>query len=518
MVDQWLARLVLHGLQAGTQFGTGSPLGFSRSTMHFHETFYGFHLAALELVELGTIDFERLSSEIHERTTAFAAAQQQHASRARKLKFGFRTAFGTLEMNLGHVPNVAHFYLWLAMSKRFSTAAEQPTAPLGLEGVHFLTSPSTRQLLATLRPLAQDPLKVSTMLAKTCSAEQRRWLMDYLQLQPKLETRFGLGDQMVCDRLAYEQSTARDLSEWKAALWPADSSLHDLCCGMGGDSFFVPQSIRVQGFDFDPARVAMYNHNLVVAGHERTAMVDDVRQLASRADFFCIDPARRSKLGDNQRQIQEMQPSWSEICQLSSRYGGGMLKLPPGYPVEELPAECEYLFVGATKDCRECLVLVGSLATVPGRVRAIALGGAGQCWSGTRQNSPLPSGEPGRFLLEPWPVLIRSHLFTALAEQASLWTLDPRIAYLTGDKLPDNLTGFDAFEIIDQVPLATRKVQEMLRRHGIGQLTLKKRGVEVVPEEEIRRLSPKGPHAGILFYTRIADRKVAMLARKFVNP
>ncbi|MDR2584293.1 MAG: hypothetical protein LBC75_12505, partial [Fibromonadaceae bacterium] len=35
----------------------------------------------------------------------------------------------------------------------------------------------------------------------------------------------------------------------------------------------------------------------------------------------------------------------------------------------------------------------------------------------------------------------------------------------------------------------------------MGKLTLKKRGVEVVPETEIHRLSPKGEKEAVLFYT-----------------
>jgi hypothetical protein len=54
----------------------------------------------------------------------------------------------------------------------------------------------------------------------------------------------------------------------------------------------------------------------------------------------------------------------------------------------------------------------------------------------------------------------------------------------------------------------------MLKKHGIGKLTLKKRGVEIIPEEEIKRLKPKGKNEGVLFYTRIAGEKTALLTKR----
>lgn len=168
--------------------------------------------------------------------------------------------------------------------------------------------------------------------------------MDYLQLRPRLAEKFGLAIDLVCDRLAYEQSTAQDLGRWKAALWPAGSSVHDLCCGMGGDSFFIPPTVQVQGYDLDLARIAMYNHNMQVQGLPFSAQLHDVRNLESRAQFFCIDPARRAELGQNQRDWTLMTPALDEVMALAQRYEGGMIKLPPGFPLEAVPSEVECLF------------------------------------------------------------------------------------------------------------------------------------------------------------------------------
>jgi len=118
----------------------------------------------------------------------------------------------------------------------------------------------------------------------------------------------------------------------------------------------------------------------------------------------------------------------------------------------------------------------------------------------------------GNFILEPIPVLIRSHLFLSEAKKCGFWQIDSTLAYLSCEELPPERKGFAAYKVIDQSSLSTNNVKTMLKKHNIGKLTLKKRGVEVVPEAEIHRLSPKGEKEGILFYTRVLGEKRAILA------
>ena len=54
----------------------------------------------------------------------------------------------------------------------------------------------------------------------------------------------------------------------------------------------------------------------------------------------------------------------------------------------------------------------------------------------------------------------------------------------------------------------------MLKEHGIGKITLKRRGVKLDPDAEIKRLKPKGKNSAILFYTRAYGEKVAILAKR----
>ena len=91
-----------------------------------------------------------------------------------------------------------------------------------------------------------DALQVSTKLNKAgYSNEDRAAIMDYMALVPKFRDKFfddteRKGKFLLCDRLALEQSTAKDIGRWKSNLWPNEGSVNDLSCGRGGDSLFLP--------------------------------------------------------------------------------------------------------------------------------------------------------------------------------------------------------------------------------------------------------------------------------------
>ena len=433
----------------------------------------------------------------------------------------------------------------------------------------LITSPQVQEFIQVAIKRRLDALQVSTALSKAgYSNEERSAIMDYMALLPKIQEKFGclLADDknrfLLCDKLALEQSTAQDIGRWKANLWPASSegnadntTVHDLCCGMGGDSFFIPDSFKVIGVDLDENRLSMYRHSMAAFKKNAMAICADVREIAGGNDsaqdpvtFFTIDPARRALEGENQRDLRNLTPTLEEVVEISKHYQGGMVKLPPGYPPAEIPDGTEILYLGGHSDCRECLVLFGSLAKNPDTVRAVMIGKDGSAlaeWSRPRDRSletldedlqekldrndslegkdrtyrtstsrsDLPIGEIGRYLSEPAPILIRSHLFNAAA-----LTCDPQahlisegIAYVASD-LPLPVPGFTCYEIVAHSEISTGAVRSMLKEHDIGKLTLKLRGVRLDPDAEIKRLKPKGKKSAILFYTRAAGEKIALLA------
>ena len=398
-----------------------------------------------------------------------------------------------------------------------------------------------------------DALQVSTQLHKDgYSNEERAAIMDYMALVPKFREKFGTEKFLLCDKLALEQSTAQDIGRWKANLWPGEGVVHDLCCGMGGDSFFLPATLKITGIDLDENRLAMFRYNMAAFGKDAGTVCGDVREIAHKkdADFFTIDPARRALEGENQRDLRNLTPTLEEVIEISKHYKGGMVKLPPGYPPAEIPSGTEILYLGGHSDCRECLVLFGELAKHPDTVRAVIIGKFGETvteWSRPRDRSQetldddlqekldrndslegkdrtyrtatsksdLPLGEIDKFISEPAPVLIRSHLFNqaTLAHDPNAHLISEGIAYVAStETLP--APGFACYEVLAHTEIATGAVRAMLKEHGIGKITLKLRGVKLDPDAEVKRLKPKGKNSAILFYTRAYGEKVAILAKR----
>ncbi|MCI5601318.1 MAG: class I SAM-dependent methyltransferase [Hallerella porci] len=361
-----------------------------------------------------------------------------------------------------------------------------------------------------------EVLKLAEMLSKSPWANLRGSILDYIALVPKYRKKFETDAILACDKLALEQSTAADIGRYKAELFEKATSVDDLCCGMGGDSFFLPKNLSVRGIDLSEERVQMYRFNTRALGSPREALCEDIRELKSRGEFFTIDPARRQKDGDNQRNFSELTPTLSEVIQIARDYKGGMAKLPPGYPANEFPTDCEIIYLGAKNDCRECLILFGELTKNPGKTRAVYIeNSVPKSWVGT-SSKELTIGPLSQFLAEPVSVLVRSHLFAEIAqkENADAHLISNGIAYVTSNS-PFDASAFHNYRVLGSVPLSTGKVKKLLKEFDIGKITLKKRGVEIVPEAEIKRLSPKGKNEAILFYTRIAGEKSAILTMKY---
>ena len=445
----------------------------------------------------------------------------------------------------------------------------------------LLTSAKVQDFIKLATKKKLDALQVSTQLAKEFSNEERAAIMDYMALVPKFREKFGIENTafLLCDKLALEQSTAQDIGRWKSTLWERarqankNSSegtpvVHDLCCGMGGDSFFLPKELTAIGVDLDENRLAMYRYNSSVmrgvspeASNAHTILAD-VREVAKendsknatlarpKADYFTIDPARRAIEGENQRDLRNLTPTFEEVIEISKHYKGGMAKIPPGYPIYEIPQGTEILYIGSRTDCRECLVLFGELSQNPDHVRAVMvdktgneiadwtfardekrevrneseqsqydhnyeLEGRDRVYRTSSSESDLPLGGISKFIAEPAPVLLRSHLFgvVALAHDETTHLISPGIAYVTSEK-PLPSPAFANYEILESSEISTGAVRAMLKSHDIGKLTLKLRGVKVDPDQEIKRLKPKGKNSATLFYTRLDGEKIAILAKR----
>ena len=108
--------------------------------------------------------------------------------------------------------------------------------------------------------------------------------------------------------------------------------------------------------------------------------------------------------------------------------------------------------------------------------------------------------------------MIRAGLVTAVAGVVGGGLLDPHIAYVTGDE-PLRTSLARSYEVLEELPYKEKALRAALRERDIGRLTIKKRGVDVVPEQLRARLALKGDAEGTLVMTRAAGKGTALLVR-----
>ncbi|MGL1936158.1 MAG: class I SAM-dependent methyltransferase [Fibrobacterales bacterium] len=364
-----------------------------------------------------------------------------------------------------------------------------------------------------------DALTLASKLAKSFTIEERSALISYLKLVPKFQKKYATQELLLCDQLALEQSTSKATASYKAEKCKGVTSIADFCCGMGGDSYFIDPSITVHGVDLSPERIAMYQHNMGLLHPNFTVTHGDVTTIELSADIVFIDPSRRSKANSRRNwNPEDLVPTIPQITEIVSRYAGAMVKMPPATPLEIIPFDCAVEYLGEGDECREMLLLTGTLAPNK-KVTAVNV------LTGDTINAPInraidspPVASVQNYLYEPYKSVIRAHLIDQLITNLNLTLIDPLIAYCTSET-PVSHPMLKRYRVIDTCPIGTKHVKKMVKKHTIGTLDIKKRGIRVEPAQEIKKIIPKPPKKGthkhgILFYTLHNNTPIIILAER----
>lgn len=319
-----------------------------------------------------------------------------------------------------------------------------------------------------------------------------------------------------------EQATRVSVAERRAArlagtLGPS-ALVADLGCGIGADSIALARAgLRVRAVEQDPVTAAVARANVTALGlGDRVEVLDgDARQTDLTDVAACyLDPARRGD-GRRTRDPEEWSPPWSFVLQLAREVPAVVAKVAPGIPHSLPPVGASTEWVSVDGDVVEAAVSFGAL--VGAAPRSAVLLPSGTTLLGA--DAPPPrAGAPLRYLYEPDGAVIRAGLVAEAARLVDGALLDPTIAYVTSDLLVATPL-LTAFEVLDGVPFSLRRVRELLRARGAGDVVVKKRGTAVVPETFRAQLLPglpergSGPSATIVL-TRVMGRQTALLVER----
>ncbi|MGQ4596674.1 THUMP-like domain-containing protein [Nocardia sp. R6R-6] len=321
---------------------------------------------------------------------------------------------------------------------------------------------------------------------------------------------------------ALQQATPTAVARHRAARL-AGRAVHDVTCSIGAELVELASVCpAVVGSDLDDVRLAIAAHNLgqrwfPVAEPGPSATGSPTRNVVlakadalrpSSADTVIIaDPARRAD-GRRTHDPAKLQPPLPDLL---AAYRGRDLavKCAPGLDFDRLDWAGEIEVVSLDGAVREACLWSPGLADAGVTRRATVLTSAGTRSTLTdAEPDDIADGAPGDWIIDPDGAIVRAGLVRHYAAEHGLWQLDPRIAYLTGPRVPAGTRGF---RIIDRLDYREKTLRAELRRHDCGPLEILARGVDVDPDRLRRTLKPAGSQPFTLVITRIGRAPTAFL-------
>ena len=390
-----------------------------------------------------------------------------------------------------------------------------------------------------LYELVDDAGELHTKIARLrerLSQSRTHLLLEQVDLRRRATAKFTHASRMFFTRTGLEQATDEWVAAYKASRFTrqrAGSSstpagYADLCCGIGGDLFALSRragsvsarSVSAIGIDRDPIAALFATANTGAPVHAIDVADFDL----SRIDAWHIDPDRRST-GRRTTTLEYFQPDLATIETLLARVPHAAVKLAPATkPPAEWIERCELEWISRDRECKQLVAWHGNLALMPGQHRATIItstpaagGSVPRTITGQPSQSITLAHSVERFIFDIDPAVTAARLTGTLAAEHILRALAAGPTYLTGPRAITTDAALACFEVEEVLPFRTRTLASLLRDRHIGQLEIKKRGVDTDPEKLRRDLKLRGDNAATLLITLIAGRPTAILAKR-VSP
>jgi hypothetical protein len=399
-----------------------------------------------------------------------------------------------------------------------------------LADYEWLTGSEAGGILADLAERNEPLHLVTNRLRRLTTAARAHLLLEQIELRGRAAVKFSRAAEMFFTRVGLEQATDEWTAGYKAsrfgdtigAATTATSSIGiaDLCCGIGGDLLALAAGRAAVGIDRDVVSAHFAAANARLFGATATVETVDVEQVEITAyAAWHIDPDRRPS-GKRTSAVEWSSPSRETVERLLAVNSQAAIKLAPA---AELPAEwlenCECEWISRDRQCRQLVAWFGNLAKAPGKCRATVLAADGRPLRSVvgepRESLPI-ANDLARYVFEPDTAVLAAKLPGALAAEHQLAAVSAGIPYLTGpNRIQD--AALACFEVDEVLPLQLKKLAAHLRSRNIGQLEIKKRGVDHEPEKVRKQLALNGDIDATLLLTKLNGKHVAILARR-CNP
>ncbi len=385
--------------------------------------------------------------------------------------------------------------------------------------VAWLQTRAAQALVAGVEP--REHLRAMSHLRRLVSAEQAAAAFELAWVRAHATRKFSDGHTLYFTKTALEQASHQRVSAHRTHMYAGATHIADICCGCGGDLLELATVAPVIAVDSDSGRIAMAQANIAVRGladhvawfcgdAQEWAIPDDV-------DAVFFDPGRRASNGRIYDHDAYLPPL--SIANAWRRPGRRIaIKCAPGIDYSQLPFSQPYAIecVSLDGDLRETVVWLD--ADLPWQHRATVLDNAGtHLIDDVSTPAQIACTGLSTYFYEPDVSVIRAGLVQHLAARIGATMIDPHIAYLTH---PDAVfTPFArCWQVCAVLPFSERQLREVLRAHGAGPVTVKKRGSPIDTDALAKRLSQPHGVPMVVVLTRVAGAHTAILCTGPIHP
>lgn len=336
------------------------------------------------------------------------------------------------------------------------------------------------------------------------------------RLRTRAKAKFGdFASSMLFTEAGLEQATRLQVAAVHAERLKLGGykKIADLGCGIGADSLaFASLGLEVTAVEQDPQTAALASFNLAPFPNAEVQVSDAEQFDLSSFDAVWLDPARRDLERKGAKHITltpvDFSPNLDWSFGIAKPKG---IKLGPAFPLELIPADVEAQCVSHQGDLVELVLWFDGLREKPGRTALMLRDGQRYLFEGLGlERSVVDSLK--QYIYEPDSSLIRSQLLGEFASQQGMTGVSEGIAYLSSESLVSS-PWLKTYEVLETLPLDELTIRKALAQRGIGNLEIKKRGVDITPEELRPKLKLKGEGAATLILTKVGDARRALIVQ-----
>ncbi len=380
-----------------------------------------------------------------------------------------------------------------------------------LDDVAYLRGDDGRRALAEVAERSlSDAGRVADIAAiRTRFGDRTAALVETTLLRRRARAKFADPSSWLFTDDALQQATAELVAVHRARRLTG-RRVHDVTCSVGAElAALAAHAGSVLGSDLDRVRLAMARNNV----GDVDLVLADALVPVSRDTVVVADPGRRAG-GRRRFDPRAYTPALDTLLEVY-RDRDLVVKCAPGIAFDQLDGlgfvgEVAVTSLGGS--VREACLWSSGLTAAGVRRRAVVLDRAEEVTDADPDDCAVAPA--GRWIIDPDGAVVRAGLVRQYATRHRLWQLDPDIAYLSGDALPEEVRGF---EVLAEVNFDEKRVRRELVARDCGAVEILVRGLDVDPDALRRRLKLRGTQALSVVLTRIgtgaASRAVAFICR-----